>query len=490
MSEAPELQPQELIGYLNLTFGGGQSHRSNLLAVFGRGQNTRLETSAGTFEVVAVDSELRLRQALPPISDERPKMLFLVPWNQLPLDISGRFAGRGRVQTLGQERRLQSLLGLDPLASIDPSIWDGSLARYLIVTAPKEMSKLPVSGGRLTKKRLIHGWLERKWGYHGELSVPELLVWAASDGRGPSFCKEMEQPVAKGLRMELIDYIRRHENVGGVGAVLWSTWELGPEAGKKLFAFAILAEATANLEQAKSWIRLVWRQIPCREQIPEPEMDSAISSLAQAVTFAMKLLPREHSLDQEILRIAEQLAEQFKTERVESFVQQSHRLPLAWQLRLDALGDALTTAIENPTSKALAEVAKASQALFNHDLAQHKPLQYERAQMAARPPANSSPKSSTRPRTSACWYCSWTVWRGHRQSSCSSRWAKLRGSGGHWPASSAATNRETASISLCSPNSQPSPTSAARRFSQANRRNPGELSEPPTTPNAGRNTPK
>jgi hypothetical protein len=190
MSATFELQAAELRGLIERVFPAGKRRRSRMLAVVGTGYSGPLETAAGEFTVTTVRSELELRMVLPPITDDTPNLLVLVPWDVLPLDLSGRFAGHGRVLPLSPDRRLQSLLALDGKVAIDAGVWEGALATYLLRRGdPLEVS---VGGGRLTKSGLLHGWLAR-WDVTGELGLGRLLAWAAHNERGPAFTEMIRE---------------------------------------------------------------------------------------------------------------------------------------------------------------------------------------------------------------------------------------------------------------------------------------------------------
>ncbi len=83
----------------------------HLFAVYGTGDEQILPFA--NMPVVPVRSELELRSRLPPIQEEDPRAVFLVPWtSDVPLDLAGRFARDGRVIRIGREARLKRLFGV------------------------------------------------------------------------------------------------------------------------------------------------------------------------------------------------------------------------------------------------------------------------------------------------------------------------------------------------------------------------------------------
>jgi hypothetical protein len=197
MSELPELQPGDLGNLVDSLFAGDAARRrSHLVAVLGTGAPGLVRTQVGEFAVVPVRSEIELRRQLPPLDLDPTEALeirqvFLVPWDELPLDISGRFAGHGRVLTLPRVSLLRARLGVE---EVDASVLECRLADYLL-RAPR--IRLP-GMGRLTESLLWQAWLASEWHTPADLNMPEMLVWAASDGRGPQFAAVMATRGAEG----------------------------------------------------------------------------------------------------------------------------------------------------------------------------------------------------------------------------------------------------------------------------------------------------
>lgn len=154
----PTLQARDLAHVVEHIFSRDKKRRSLLVAVQGTGDPGLLPTRVGEFLVVPVRSELELRRELPPLDLEpqeaaEVRRVFLVPWDTLPLDLSGRFAGHGRVQTLPRVMLLRTRLGVE---EVDPRVLGCPLAEY-VMSRQEPMSM--VGCGRLTEPQLWLTWL-------------------------------------------------------------------------------------------------------------------------------------------------------------------------------------------------------------------------------------------------------------------------------------------------------------------------------------------
>lgn len=364
MSELPELQPGDLGNLVDSLFAGDAARRrSHLVAVLGTGAPGLVRTQVGEFTVVPVRSEIELRRQLPPLDLDPAEALeirqvFLIPWDELPLDISGRFAGHGRVLTLPRVSLLRARLGVE---EVDASVLECRLADYLLRCAPR--IRLP-GMGRLTESLLWQAWLAAEWHTPADLNMPEMLVWAASDGRGPQFVAAMATRDAEGVRDELMRLLGRQ--LGALGPILWRAWERGQ--GRDLLAFAVICEALAGSEapEVRTWIELVGKG-PLGTTDPQL-LNEAGDQLRGRVALALgKLEETDEVAVADVLRRAEALVQSNSPDRIRPHMIGSPRLETSWNLRLEALGGALLTLLQRRDPAALTEVGERLRALAAHE---------------------------------------------------------------------------------------------------------------------------
>ena len=364
MSELPELQPGDLGNLVDSLFAGDAAkRRSHLVAVLGTGAPGLVRTHVGEFAVVPVRSELELRRQLPPLDLDPAEALeirqvYLVPWDELPLDISGRFAGHGRVLTLPRVSLLRARLGVE---EVDTSVLESRLADYLLRRAPR--IRLP-GMGRLTEALLWQGWLASEWRTPADLNVPEMLVWAASDGRGPQFAAAMAARDAEGVRDELMRLLSRQ--LGALGPILWRAWERGE--GRELLAFAVICEALAGSEapEVRTWLELVGKT-PLGTSVPQV-LGEASDQLRGRVALALgKLEETDEVAVADVLRRAEALVQSNSPERIRPHMIGSPRLETSWNLRLAAVGGALLDLLKRRDAAAMSEVGERLRTLAAHE---------------------------------------------------------------------------------------------------------------------------
>src|SRR5438128_873819 len=103
----------------------------HLFAFYGTGEHDDLVTDfAGTVQIRPVSSELELRMQLPPLEDAQSRIAFLVPWRtELPMDVAGRFALRGRVRAIGKEQRLRRIFRVE---RVEDEVLASPLVGYLL----------------------------------------------------------------------------------------------------------------------------------------------------------------------------------------------------------------------------------------------------------------------------------------------------------------------------------------------------------------------
>ncbi len=338
MREQPPLSPKDLTQLIDSLYSRDSQRRSHLFAVLGTGEATLLATKAGEFQVVPVRSEIELRQALPPIEGGKDtvRRVFLVPWDTLPLDISGRFAGRGRVQTLPRISLLRTRLNI---AEADPQISESKLADFLLKTPHRPLGLV----GRATTDDLWLAWLETTWGTPRDLNLPGMLAWAASDRHGASFTAALDTPDAAGVREELRALLERR--LGTLGPLLWSAWERG--VGGTLLAFAVLVEALEGVD--KPIATMFIGQIA---KLPLGTVESAtIAEVREQLRGRVALALSALEVDGAntvlmVLREAERLISDNQRETIGPLLYGSPRLETSWQLRLDRLGEAMLNLLD------------------------------------------------------------------------------------------------------------------------------------------------
>lgn len=360
MTELPELQANELAALIDSLFARKRDRRSRLLAVLGTSEASRVQTKVGEFTVVPVHSEVELRRALPRFDViEDARLVFLVPWDELPLDISGRFAGHGRVQTLPRQVRLRHILDA---GEIDSSVWDTALAGYILRRPPSDSLGLT---GRVTGELLWTHWLAATWKAPRDMGLPAILAWAANDHRGPECVALLALPEASGVRDDLLRFLE--QRLGVVGPVIWSAWE--GQQGKRLLAFAVLCEALVDQPQSHVWLRLVGKRGLGRPL--EATVFPRLAGLLRAgVGLALADLERREGPAgvAEVLREAESLLSADDDPAIRPLIITSPRLESAWKLRLAALGDALFEALARPLAESVQAVEARLKELLQHEL--------------------------------------------------------------------------------------------------------------------------
>lgn len=382
--DAPRLEPRDIRGQLEEVFAPGKTPAHHLLALYGRGEPDRIEAgSAGAFSVVPVGSELELRRALPPRHDPEERIVFLVGWPdaELPPDIAGRFAKRGRIVRIGREARLRRIFGG---VDIDPDVTTSPLGRYLV--AQDDIAVLPVGGGRVGPPAAWSAWLSHAWrvDVSGGLALDSLLAWAARDARGSVFREIMQRPEATGLREALLQHLGRPDVLGPAGPQIWRAWEA--ERGGVMLQFAVLLEALCKNGRAVDDTVEVWLSTVCEQALGfDPTREPvAVEALRTAVPGALRLL-RQTSPGRvrELLRDAEA---RVSHERVRARLVDSQLLPIAWELRLQELGRHLAEVAVQPRTEQVHAAVERLERLSSHGqfMDDARTRDFERGQMACR----------------------------------------------------------------------------------------------------------
>ncbi|MBK8233301.1 MAG: BREX-2 system phosphatase PglZ [Candidatus Eisenbacteria bacterium] len=354
------LQVKDLTHVVEQLFLRDRGRRSFLVAVQGTGEAGLLRTQVGEFVVVPVGSEVELRRAMPPL-DLDPgeagalRRVFLVPWDRLPLDLSGRFAGHGRVQMLPRVSLLQTRLRV---GEVDPRVLECPLAGYLM---GREVEMDVSSMGRLTEQILWQEWLRVEWRTPGDLNAPELLVWAATDGGGGRFVAAMGAPEAAGVRAALMGFLR--QQVGILGAVAWAAWERG--RGAEVLAFGVLCEGLGATEDAGGQMLL---KAAGRVMLGGADPKAVAEQLQGRVALAMATLERcDERAAGEVLRAAEAMVREHAVPGVRALLAGSPRLETSWNLRLEALGEALLAVVKRRDPAGLGAVSERMRDLVAHE---------------------------------------------------------------------------------------------------------------------------
>lgn len=359
-----------------------------LFAFYGTG---RLETVAldnnDTLEIVPIRSEIDLRAKLPPLDAVAETKAYLVPWEkEIPLDIAGRFARQGRVVSIGQSGRLQSLLGG---AAVDASLLHHPLGKYLL-RSDNPTTRYSSNAPFVNEDGLWALWLRKDWGLDCEEAIARdtLLAWAAESDRGPQFVQAMAQPAAEGVRTKLEEYLK--QKLGLLGQICWRQWESG--RGLDLLAFGVLCEAMVQVDDKR--VANVWRNQQFKNRFGVHEeslvLDKVEKELAETAAMALRLLAAERPGNTEARRKLADAAIALADKMVDSDIRpaliKSRRLPTTWQLRLDQLGAALSKGASTPTKDAIKFANDCRLDLEQHDFFRRSEVdrKVHRAEMAVR----------------------------------------------------------------------------------------------------------
>lgn len=356
--EVPRLTEDDLQQALDDLYRANRKHP--LVALYGTGREGTLQVDGAEVRVVPVRSELELRERMPPFGRQDDRVAFLVPFTEdVPLDLAGRFALRGRVRRIGKDARLKRLFGV---GEISPGASRSPLAEYLL--RPGHDRRYALGTGRLTEEAMWATWLRVDWGLEAEggLALDALLGWGAMDGRGERFVEEMGRPEAEGVRDALLE--RVEAALGTAGTVAWRAWEQG--RGEELLAHAVVLEVLADRPEREVG---VWIDMRLRE--PFGIQDEAVAvevarMLGAEAGAALRYVAQqgEAGLTRQIVRRADGLAD---TSTLRPHLRRSTRLPSAWDLRMEALGDALLRGAAEPTAAAVEHAREALGMLEGHE---------------------------------------------------------------------------------------------------------------------------
>ena len=217
-----------------------QKHRSDLVAIFGRGEAEAFELNGRPWSVVPTRCELDLRERLPGAGDDvSARRVYLVDWatDVLPLDIYCRLAG-GRLYHVARDARLATLFGA---RQVEGGLMGTPLAKLWLVGAVPPPRK--IQGLLLTRELAWRRLLELKPGLPETAlsSVGTLLAWAIGNDAGPAFARQAEgDDLWRATRRDLHGWIET--TLGKPAVVVWRAWELG-EADRLLEVLPLLVAA-------------------------------------------------------------------------------------------------------------------------------------------------------------------------------------------------------------------------------------------------------
>lgn len=358
MTQPPRISQREIIIELDRLYR--HERKRHLVAFFGTGDEERVQTThAGEFRIVPVDSELDLRERMPPLEEAEARIAFLIPWStELPLDLAGRFARSGKIMRIGKDARLGRLFGV---SEIDEEARRSPLAEHLLAKPPARPLTVPT--GRLTLAALWGAWLSAVWGapVQGGLALDTLLGWAATDDRGARFVEAMAANDARGVRDALLSHLEAQ--LGKAGAAVWKSWEVG--RGRTALEYALLFEALAQHEHAgvRMWVTLAMKG--GLGITDEAAAHLAASAMGRAAGAALRYVERKsgEAAARALLKSADALAD---TSDVREALIESPRFPSSWQRRLDALGTLLEKLAPAPDAGAVARADTARRYLEGH----------------------------------------------------------------------------------------------------------------------------
>lgn len=361
MIEAPALSHDELfttLGKLYKRRAGKPEHdpwQRQLAAIYGRCERETIEVAGHTVELIPVASEYELRMEMPdPREQRRLAFVLAYPAVEVPVDIAGRFVKRGRVIRLGRHERLRRLFsgqleasdsrGKRSFVEIEPALGDSALGRYLLTAQDSELRGLASGAARVTLEQAYARWLHVRWRLPQGLACDSWLADCASNDRHQAFAEAVDprrQPQAAGLLDELLGVLA-NTNKPEL-AVIFRCWLAG--FGRTLLEFAVLfdAHAAAPDEVLKSAVLQAGRG---ELGLDEAALELALSSLPEAVPVALSLFADCQSRAGLVALLRNAQSHLLASSRAR--LHGSRFLPMAWDLRLDAVGEALVAVAEQP----------------------------------------------------------------------------------------------------------------------------------------------
>lgn len=357
MSEAPLLSESDVRLEVERLFR--RSHRSKLVALFGRGLPGRIELDGLTWEIVPTACELELRSKLP-LPNEKASLghVYLVDWAEdaLPLDVSCRLAG-GRIYHVARDARLAALFGA---RQVDPGLSSTAVARLALSGSLKGLRK--ITGLLLTEGDLWLRVLEARFGISERdvENATEWFRWVRRSDAGPAFARSCEtDDLLRAVRREMFD--RFEKTLGAVGVLGFRAWELG--LVERVLQALLLLVAVEGTEDA--YLRgLVNGQIASVAPGLANEVRAAYAA-GTASALLESLLSVDNPDDRRLLEAAEQQA---VAAGAAILAMASDWLPAGHKARESALAASLTAFVDAPSPEALEVLLTAFERLRTHRL--------------------------------------------------------------------------------------------------------------------------
>lgn len=362
MSELPVLSSSLLRQELKRFYRDRRKHY--MVAVYGTGLEEELsatwsQPSPSTVKVIPVASELELRQRMPPLEEELPQVVFLVPFTRdLPLDLAGRFAQNGRVMRFGPERQLAALCGADTASS---EVSSSALGQYLL-TRPSGRKEYRCDESTLTLRGLWNVFLHEEFGVpvEGGLGRDTFVAWVGTTPVPTAAIELFEQ---KPLLEELEARLR--ESLGELEVLLFGTWLRGD--GPKALQLATIFEILTTKEDEAVTMWLHERVVQLFGSSHAQDSETYARALGRAAAPARKWLARQQG-NERLLQELYVAAEAHVTHpKVRKALCDSTVLPSAWDERLGQLGDALLQGSEETTVSRAQTAVHAFRALASHE---------------------------------------------------------------------------------------------------------------------------
>jgi hypothetical protein len=339
-----------------------RSHRSRLVALFGRGEAEHFEIDGKLWQIVPTRCELDLRERLPrPEETDQEGRVFLVDWTHdvLPLDVACRLAG-GRIYHVARDARLATLFGA---RQIEAGLAGTTLARLLLAGAIPTPRK--IQGMLLTRDDAWQRLLEARFRVPEAAlgSLAALLSWARASDAGPAFLRQSEtDDLWRAVRRELHAWLlSRH---GEASLVVWSAWEQGKAA--RLGEVLLLLEAARD--RADSYL----------SGMLAGQLAAWLPELAPSLRLAEQALLLEPVLDEllgverkELLALVDRSQALAQGAGLGDLVATSRRLPGGHLARERAMAEAVRAFLVRLDSERAEAVLAAQGALEAHGLDPH-----------------------------------------------------------------------------------------------------------------------
>lgn len=360
MMDAPLLTLPEVRQEIERIFR--RDHRSQLVALFGRGEAHDFDLGGQRWRVVPTRCELELRERLPrPDENRSDGSVFLVDWvaDVLPLDVACRLAG-GRLYHVARDARLAALFGA---RQVEEGLAGSTLAKALLSGAVAQPRK--VQGLQLTRAAAWTSLLE------GRLRLPDgalaspgtLLAWAVTSEGGPAFLHQAESDdLWRNLRRELWDWLRA--SLGEPAVVVWQAWEQG--LAPRLLEVIPLLEAARDADDA-----YLAGQVAGQLSAWLSSLAASVRSVEAVLTDAKALdaaLPTARGALLSTLERSQALAE---TAGLGALTQHGRRLPGGHRAREHDLAKAARAFVDSPSLDAASAVVEALHRLEAHGLDVH-----------------------------------------------------------------------------------------------------------------------